>query len=76
MTTDNTLDIPPVGIPMEADPEYVVLRRTEYPNVLDFIDAYYWAQRGNNTKMTDYLAKIDLIKQNYPKPESDYQGNE
>jgi hypothetical protein len=49
--------------------EYQRNRRPEYPNILDFVDAYYWSQRGDNTKMEEYLRKCDLVKQMYPKPE-------
>lgn len=46
---------------------YKRLRQLEYPNLADFADAYYWTQRGDNTKMNEYLAKITEIKEKYPK---------
>ena len=33
----------------------------------DFADAYYWAQNGDDTKMTAYIEKCAEIKQKYPK---------
>ncbi len=52
------------------DTQYQRDRKPEYPSLADFADAYYWAQKGDNTKMTEYVAKCDDIKQKYPKPES------
>lgn len=48
--------------------EYQRLRAPEYPPKEDFIDAYYWSQRGDNTKMNEYLEKCDDVKIKYPKP--------
>lgn len=53
---------PPVSGPYWRD------RQLAYPGWRDFADAYYWAQRGDTSRMTDYLAKIDEIKGRYPKP--------
>lgn len=47
--------------------EYQRLRQSEYPNLADFADAYYWAQEGDNSKMDEYLAKIKEVKNKYPK---------
>ena len=47
--------------------EYQRLRKPEYPPLADFADAYYWAQQGDDTKMNEYLAKIQAIKDKYPK---------
>jgi hypothetical protein len=44
-------------------------RYSEYPSVLDFVDAYYWEKKGDSSKMDSYISKIDFIKQKYPKPE-------
>lgn len=49
--------------------EYERRRFSEYPSVLDFFDAYYWEKKGDPSKMEAYIAKIDSIKQKYPKPE-------
>jgi hypothetical protein len=46
---------------------YIAKRASEYPNVTDFADAYYWAQKGNTALMDAYVAKCDAIKLKYPK---------
>ena len=47
--------------------EYQRLRKPDYPPLADFADATYWQARGDDTKMTAYLAAVDLVKQQYPK---------
>ena len=42
-------------------------RATEYPSLADFADAYYWAQNGDDTKMTAYIEKCAAVKTKYPK---------
>jgi glutathionyl-hydroquinone reductase len=44
-------------------------RKEEYPNLEEFVDAYYWLQKGDDTKMNEYIAKCEAIKNKYPKPE-------
>ena len=44
-------------------------RQPEYPSLATFADAYYWAQKGDNTKMDEYVASCDAVKAKYPKPE-------
>ena len=44
-------------------------RAPEYPSLATFADAYYWAQKGDNTKMDEYVAACDAVKTKYPKPE-------
>jgi hypothetical protein len=46
---------------------YIAKRASGYPNVTDFADAYYWAQKGNTALMDAYVAKCDAIKLKYPK---------
>ena len=58
---------PPGGFAPPFDPEYVVLRRAHYPGIFDFVDAYYWAQRGKPELMEKYLKTIDEVKAQYPK---------
>lgn len=48
--------------------QYYVDRQKEYPTLADFADAYYWAQKGDNTKMAAYIAACDQVKETYPKP--------
>lgn len=47
--------------------EYARSRVTEYPSLAEFADAYYWAQKGDNTLMDAYVAKCDDVKTKYPK---------
>jgi len=49
--------------------EYQRLRAPEYPDLKEFVDAYYWAQKGDETKMNLYIVKCDDVKDKYPKPE-------
>ena len=46
---------------------YIAKRQSEYPPLADFADAYYWAQNGDNTKMTAYIDKCEAVKTKYPK---------
>jgi hypothetical protein len=51
-----------------VDPEaYKYKRVKEYPPLADFVDAYYWAQNGDDTKMTAYIEKCAAVKDKYPK---------
>jgi hypothetical protein len=51
-----------------VDPEaYKYKRVKEYPSLADFVDAYYWAQNGDDTKMTAYIEKCAAVKDKYPK---------
>ena len=49
--------------------QYQRQRAPEYPSLATFADAYYWAQKGDNTKMDEYVAACDAVKTKYPKPE-------
>ena len=46
---------------------YIAKRQAEYPSLADFADAYYWAQNGDDTKMTAYIDKCEAVKTKYPK---------
>ena len=48
--------------------EYQRQRAPEYPDLREFVDAYYWAQKGDETKMNEYITKCDAVKDIYPKP--------
>ena len=52
-----------------AATQYQRDRQPEYPSLATFADAYYWAQKGDNTKMDEYVASCDAVKAKYPKPE-------
>jgi hypothetical protein len=49
--------------------QYQNHRQPEYPPMVEFVDAYYWMTKGDNSKMDAYIAKIDEIKSKYPKLE-------
>lgn len=50
------------------DPDaYKYSRAKEYPSLAEFADAYYWAQNGDDTKMTAYIEKCEAVKTKYPK---------
>jgi hypothetical protein len=53
----------------QAATAYQRQRQPEYPSLATFADAYYWAQKGDNTKMDEYVAACDAVKTKYPKPE-------
>ena len=44
-------------------------RQVEYPPIGDFADAYYWAQKGDDSKMAEYIVACDKVKSDHPKPE-------
>lgn len=58
-----------------VDPNLVLLsqcrdnRKGEYPSLEELADAYYWSQKGDDTKMNEYLEKCDNVKNKYPKPQ-------
>ena len=62
-----------VTIDMDAvnawvDPEaYIPKRVKEYPPLTDLADALYHQSKGDETKLTAYLAKCEAVKQKYPK---------
>ena len=43
-------------------------REDQYPPLEDFVDAYYWAQKGDNSLLDAYVSKVDAVKAKYPKP--------
>lgn len=47
--------------------EYARKRQPEYPPLTDLADALYHQSKGDETKMTAYLAKCEAVKQKYPK---------
>ncbi len=50
-----------------ANHKYKDDRRAEYPDLGDFADAVYWAQKGDDSKMVDWIACCDAVKVNNPK---------
>ena len=47
--------------------EYARKRAPEYPPLTDLADALYHQSKGDETKLTAYLAKCEVVKQKYPK---------
>lgn len=47
--------------------EYARKRAPEYPPLTELADALYHQSKGDETKMTAYLAKCEAVKQKYPK---------
>lgn len=47
--------------------EYKAQRAAEYPPITDFVDAYYWMQKGKPELMDAYVAKCEATKLKYPK---------
>ena len=51
-----------------VDPNaYKSKRQAEYPPLTDLADALYHQSKGDETKLTAYLAKCEAVKQKYPK---------
>ena len=51
-----------------VDPNaYKYKREREYPPLTDLADALYHQSKGDETKLTAYLAKCEAVKQKYPK---------
>lgn len=48
--------------------EYQRQRQPEYPSLAELADAVYWQSKGNESKMTAYLSKVQAVKDKYPKP--------
>lgn len=48
--------------------EYQVKRSPNYPPLEDLADALYWQAQGDNTKMDEYLAAVQAVKEQFPKP--------
>ena len=57
---------------MQSMPEYLEnyadQRRKAYPPLSDLADALYWQTQGDNSKMEAYMAKVEEVKNNIPKP--------
>ena len=47
---------------------YIANRAKEYPSLTDLADALYHQSKGDETKLTAYLAKCEAVKTKYPKP--------
>ena len=52
-----------------ANHKYKDDRVEVYPDIRDFADAYYWSQKGDDSKMTAYISACAKVKSDLPKPE-------
>ena len=52
---------------IEDSTAYARNREPLYPSLADFADAYYWAQKGDDSLMTAYIAACDKVKSDNPK---------
>jgi hypothetical protein len=46
---------------------YQFERSHAYPSLTELADAIYWQAQGDNTKMEAYLAKVQAVKEAFPK---------
>lgn len=47
--------------------EYQLLRRIEYPDYSDFLEAVYDKEKGDDTKYKAWIAACDKVKNDFPK---------
>jgi len=68
MTQDNQInepiEIPHGGHPHVLEPDYIIKRRTEYPDLIEYIDGLV---KGDVEQMQSYIDKCKLVKEKYPK---------
>lgn len=55
---------------VKHDEPHGARRVREYPPLSEFADALYWAERGDRSKLDDWLARCDAVKAKYPKPQA------
>jgi hypothetical protein len=64
----NQVEIDLTSVNSWIDPQaYISKRVKEYPPLTDLADALYHQSKGDETKLTAYLAKCEAVKQKYPK---------
>ena len=64
----NQVQIDMTAVNAWVDPNaYKYKRQPEYPPLTDLADALYHQSKGDETKLTAYLAKCEAVKQKYPK---------
>lgn len=47
--------------------DYARKRQPEYPPLEDLADAMYWQSKGDDSKMNEYIAICESVKNKYPK---------
>jgi hypothetical protein len=64
----NKIEIDLTKVNAWVDPDgYKLQRATKYPPLTDLADALYHQSKGDETKITAYLEKVEAVKQKYPK---------
>lgn len=53
---------------ISIQPDYRQVRASRYPDLRDFADAVYWAERGDMSRLDVWLARCDAVKAAAPKP--------
>jgi hypothetical protein len=61
---NESTEVPHGGQPHVLEPDYVVKRRTEYPDFIEYIDGLV---KGDIEQMQAYIDKCKLVKEKYPK---------
>lgn len=55
---------------LDAYNTYQRTRKKKYPDFRVLADALYWQSQGDNSKMEQYLADVQAVKDAFPKPET------
>ena len=63
-TEQEVLEPPHGGTPHQLEPEYVILRRTEYPDIIEYLDGVV---KGDQEQIQAYIDKCLAVKAKYPK---------
>jgi len=63
LNTKELIDKPIVEIP----PTYQELRLESYPELGVLVDALYWKEKGDPSKMEKWVADCDAVKAQFPK---------
>lgn len=58
------------GQKITINPDYRAARAQRYPDLAEFVDAVYWAERGDREKLDAWLSACDAVKALIPKPAS------
>ena len=61
---EEILEPPHGGAPHELEPEYVISRRTEYPDIIEYLDGVV---KGDQAQIQAYIDKCLAVKAKYPK---------
>lgn len=53
---------------IKIEGNYADRRKAEYPPLTELADAMFHASNGDDTKLAEYLAKVQAVKDRFPKP--------